>query len=219
MMPSDSSISPPANPTLSRRRLLELGAFAVAFGLISDPVLAGTRHGVKSRWSGQSRRRAVSATKLVKPRVKPERALELYNVHTGERLKIVYWFKGKYLPTALKNLNRLLRDHHSNAITSIDPQLLDLLYTLGKTLETPAAFHILSAYRSPATNAMLRQHYSGVAEHSLHIEGKAVDIYTPGRDMAVVRRAAIELQHGGVGYYPGSNFVHIDTGPVRAWLG
>ena len=66
---------------------------------------------------------------------------------------------------------------------------------------------------------MLRQYYSGVAEHSLHIEGKAVDIYTPGRDMAVVRRAAIELQHGGVGYYPGSNFVHIDTGPVRTWLG
>jgi uncharacterized protein YcbK (DUF882 family) len=155
----------------------------------------------------------------VKPRVKPERVLELYNVHTGERLKIVYWYKGKYLSTALKNLNRLLRDHHSNAITSIDPQLLDLLYTLGKTLETPAAFHILSAYRSPATNAMLRQHYSGVAEHSLHIEGKAVDIYTPRRDMAVVRRAAIELQYGGVGYYPESNFVHIDTGPVRTWLG
>ena len=219
MMPSDSSISPPANHALSRRRLLELGAFAMAFGLIADPVLAGTRRRGKSRQPGQPRPRTASTTKLVKPRVKPERALALYNVHTGERLKIVYWFKGKYLPTALKNLNRLLRDHHSNAITSIDPQLLDLLYTLGNTLETPAAFHILSAYRSPATNAMLRQHYSGVAEHSLHIEGKAVDIYTPGRDMAVVRRAAIELQYGGVGYYPESNFVHIDTGPVRTWLG
>jgi uncharacterized protein YcbK (DUF882 family) len=199
--------------------LLELGAFAVAFGLISDPVLAGTRQRRKSAPPGRSGRRAASTTKLVKPRVKPERALALYHVHTGERLKIVYWFKGKYLPTALQNLNRLLRDHHSNTITSIDPQLLDLLYTLGKTLETRAAFHILSAYRSPATNAMLRQSYSGVAEHSLHIEGKAVDIYTPERDMAVVRRAAIELQYGGVGYYPESNFVHIDTGSVRAWLG
>jgi uncharacterized protein YcbK (DUF882 family) len=219
MVPSDASISLPTNHTLSRRRLFALGAFAVAFGLSSGSVLAGTRHRRKSGRPASSGRRTTFATKLVKPRVKPERALALYHVHTGERLKIVYWYKGKYLPTAMKNLNRLLRDHHSNAVISIDPQLLDLLYTLGKTLETQTAFHILSAYRSPATNAMLRQSYSGVAEHSLHIEGKAVDIYTPGRDMAIVRRAAIALQCGGVGYYPESNFVHIDTGPVRTWLG
>lgn len=219
MTSSDTSVSPPANHTLSRRRFLELGAFAVAFGLVSEPVLAGTRRKTTPRTSVQPARRAVSTTKLVRTRVRLERTLELYNVHTGERLRTVYWYKGKYLPRALKDLDRLLRDHHSNEVTRIDPQLLDLLHTIGTTLETRAAFHILSAYRSPATNAMLRQYYSGVAEHSLHIEGKAVDISVPGRGTASVRRAAIELQRGGVGYYPESNFVHIDTGSVRAWLG
>jgi uncharacterized protein YcbK (DUF882 family) len=79
------------------------------------------------------------------------------------------------------------------------------------------SFHVLSAYRSPATNAMLRTYYSGVAEHSMHIEGKAVDVRFLGRDLQMVRRLALDLQWGGVGYYPGSSFVHLDTGPVRSW--
>lgn len=149
---------------------------------------------------------------------KMERQLELYNSHTGESLKTVYWAVGKYLPSALRDVNWLLRDHHSNETIAIDPDLLDLLYQLSATLETQPSFQIISAYRSPATNAMLRMTSSGVAEHSQHIKGKAVDIRMAGNSVAVVRRAALSLQGGGVGYYPWSNFVHIDTGPIRSWL-
>lgn len=147
-----------------------------------------------------------------------ERQLELYNSHTGESLKTVYWAVGKYLPSALRDVNWLLRDHRSNETIAIDPDLLDLLYNLSTTLDTRPSFQIISAYRSPATNAMLRMVSSGVAEHSQHIKGKAVDIRLPGHSLAIVRRAALSLQGGGVGYYPWSNFVHLDTGPIRSWL-
>jgi uncharacterized protein YcbK (DUF882 family) len=147
-----------------------------------------------------------------------ERQLELYNSHTGESLRTVYWAVGKYLPSALREVNWLLRDHRSNETIAIDPDLLDLLYNLSTTIEARPSFQIISAYRSPATNAMLRMTSSGVAEHSQHIKGKAVDIRMPGNSLAVVRRAALSLQGGGVGYYPWSNFVHVDTGPIRSWL-
>jgi uncharacterized protein YcbK (DUF882 family) len=149
---------------------------------------------------------------------KMERYLEFYNTHTGESLKTVYWAVGKYLPSALRDVNWLLRDHHSNDTIAMDPDLLDLLYNLSITLEVRPSFQVVSAYRSPATNARLRMFSSGVAEHSQHIKGKAVDIRMPGCSVATIRRAALELQAGGVGYYPWSNFVHLDTGPVRSWL-
>ena len=95
--------------------------------------------------------------------------------------------------------------------------MLDLLYTLDKIVGLRDAFHVLSAYRSPTTNATLRLSHAGVAEHSMHIEGKAVDVRFFGRDLQMVRRLATDLQWGGVGYYPWSGFVHLDTGPVRTW--
>jgi uncharacterized protein YcbK (DUF882 family) len=177
---------------LSRRRFLRAGALTATVGLCPRLVFA------TSRQAGI-----------------PEKSLAIYNTHTGEKFKRTYWFRGKYLPDALHDINRILRDHHSDEVRSIDPELLDLLYSLGQTVGINEPFHVISAYRSPVTNAMLRQHNRRVAEHSLHIEGKAVDIKLPGRSLAPVWRAAIEMQRGGVGYY--ARFIHVDTGPVRSW--
>ena len=185
---------PPANHSISRRRFLHLGALAAAAACVPCSALA-----------------------LERTSQRFERSLDFYNVHTGENLRTVYWIKGAYLPTALRDINYILRDHHSDQVKPIDPQLLDLLYTIDKIVGLRDAFHVLSAYRSPATNAMLRLYYSGVAEHSMHVEGKAVDVRFSGSDLQMVRRLATDLQWGGVGYYPWSGFVHLDTGPVRYW--
>jgi uncharacterized protein YcbK (DUF882 family) len=147
----------------------------------------------------------------------PERSLAFYNTHTGESLNTVYWVKGKYLPDALEAVDYILRDHRTDETITMEPELLDLLFTIRQQIECPYSFHIISAYRSPATNAYLRRRRRGVAEHSLHIEGKAVDLRIPGYDCALLRRAAIELQGGGVGYYPRSDFIHLDVGPIRYW--
>jgi uncharacterized protein YcbK (DUF882 family) len=148
---------------------------------------------------------------------RPEKSLAIYNPHTNEGLKQTYWFRGKYLPGALRDFDYILRDYRANEVKPIDPELLDLLYAMSTLLETEEPFYVMSGYRSPSTNAMLRMLRGGVAENSMHIEGKAVDIRLPGRDASYVRRAAVALQAGGVGYYRWSNFVHVDTGPVRYW--
>jgi uncharacterized protein YcbK (DUF882 family) len=118
----------------------------------------------------------------------------------------VYWFRGKYLADALQDFAYLLRDYRTNEIKPIDPELLDLLYALQTRLQMGAPFHVMSGYRSPSTNAMLRLASSRVAKQSLHIEGQAVDISMPGRRAAEVRRVATALQVGGVGYYPAAKF-------------
>lgn len=194
MTPSVPLPPPPANHSISRRRFLRLGALAAAATCIPYPALA-----------------------LARTSKRFERTLEVYNVHTGESLSTVYWMKGKYLPTSLRDINYVLRDHRSDQVKPMDPQLFDLLYTIDKIVGLRDAFHVLSAYRSPATNAMLRLYHAGVAEHSMHVEGKAVDVRFFGNDLQMVHRLATDLQWGGVGYYPGSNFVHLDTGPVRYW--
>ena len=147
----------------------------------------------------------------------PDRSLYFYNLHTGENLKTVYWSRGKYISEALVEINYILRDHRSGEIESIDKRLLDLLYTLGKRLEIKEPFNIVSGYRSPSTNALLHRRSSGVAKGSLHQKGKAVDIRAPGCELSSLRNAAIALKGGGVGYYPRSNFVHVDVGRVRYW--
>ena len=194
MTPSVPLPPPPADHSISRRRFLRLGALAAAATCVPCPALA-----------------------LERTSKRFERTLDVYNVHTGESLNTVYWMKGKYLPTSLRDINYVLRDHRSDQVKPMDPQLFDLLYTIDKIVGLRDAFHVLSAYRSPATNAMLRTYYSGVAEHSMHIEGKAVDVRFFGSDLQMVRRLAADLQWGGVGYYPWSGFVHLDTGPVRYW--
>ena len=147
----------------------------------------------------------------------PERKLGFYNTHTGERLNTAYWADGAYQPEGLREIYHLLRDHRSGDVSPIDARLLDLLYRLAASLDTKESFHVISGYRSPATNVMLSKRSSGVAKHSLHMEGLAIDILVPGRNLADVRRAAIALNGGGVGYYPASDFVHVDVGRVRTW--
>jgi uncharacterized protein YcbK (DUF882 family) len=148
---------------------------------------------------------------------RPERSLGLYSLHTGERLRRVYWSEGRYLEDGLAEIGHLLRDHRTNEVHPIDPRLLDLLFALHREVNGREPFHVISGYRSPKTNAMLRRRSGGVAKKSLHMAGKAVDIRLPGRDLATLRRAALALEAGGVGHYPKVGFIHVDTGRVRAW--
>jgi len=151
---------------------------------------------------------------------RPERVLSFFHTHTGERLKIAYCCDGIYQPEALSQLNHLLRDFRVDQEKSIDPNLFDLLHELGGTLETDQPYHIISGYRSAQTNAMLRERggaHTGVASSSLHMVGKAIDIRLPGVRLDHLRSAAASLKLGGVGFYPSSNFVHVDTGRVRYW--
>jgi len=151
---------------------------------------------------------------------RPERVLSFFHTHTGERLKIAYCCDGIYQPEALAQLNHLLRDFRVDQEKSIDPNLFDLLHELGGTLETDQPYHIISGYRSAQTNAMLRERggaHTGVASSSLHMVGKAIDIRLPGVRLDHLRSAAASLKLGGVGFYPSSNFVHVDTGRVRYW--
>lgn len=145
------------------------------------------------------------------------RSLAFDNLHTGEKLNAVYWENGRYHAEVLRRISWVLRDHHNNKIHRMDPKLLDLLHQLRLHLHTKEPFQIISGYRSPETNASLAATTDGVAHSSLHMEGKAADIRIPGRNIAKVHRAATSLRLGGVGYYPASDFVHVDTGRVRYW--
>ncbi|MHB8473710.1 MAG: DUF882 domain-containing protein [Gammaproteobacteria bacterium] len=176
---------------LHRRNFLKLGVFAAA-GLLAAPAFAKI---------GPLR----------------DRPLAFYNMHTGESLRTDYWAAGRYVPEGLAEINYILRDHRTNEVKAIDPALLDLLYALQRNLGSRQAFHIISGYRSPATNAFLHAHSNGVATHSLHMDGMAADIFLPDRSLHTLRAAAVELGRGGVGYYPASNFVHVDVGRVRYW--
>ena len=147
----------------------------------------------------------------------PERSLSFYNLHTSESLSTVYWQSGEYLASSLSEINRVLRDHRTGEEHEIDSKLLDLLCVLRLRLETTKPLQIISGYRSPATNAMLNAKSEGVATRSLHMDGQAIDIRVPGRDLSLVRKAALAMKSGGVGYYPTSNFVHVDVGRVRNW--
>lgn len=143
--------------------------------------------------------------------------LHFEHTHTGEALSLTYRVGERYVPAALRAVDRFLRDFRTGEIHSIDPQLLDLLHILARITETHSAFRVISGYRSLATNEMLRRHHSGVARASLHLEGRAIDIRLPDVPLSDLRYAAASLKRGGVGFYPGANFVHIDTGRVRYW--
>ncbi|MFH0994376.1 MAG: DUF882 domain-containing protein [Pseudomonadota bacterium] len=161
---------------------------------------------------------AAIARKSKTAKALPSKALHFFNPHTGEKLDVSFFVKGRYSPAALKDISYLFRDHRSGAIKTIDPHLLDYLYGISLKLETRSSpFHIISGYRSPETNALLCRESGNVAKNSLHIQGKAVDIRLPDRKIATVRRVAVSLKKGGVGYYPSDNFVHVDVGDVRSW--
>lgn len=178
-------------PLLSRRRFL-LYSSAVAASLLANPLFAASR-------------------------APAERSLSLRNLHTGEKLTTTYWADGKYLTESRDEIEHLLRDHRTGERHQIDPQLLDLLYSLNCKVGACKPFHVISGYRSPKTNNKLRGKSGGVAKRSLHMQGKAIDIRLPGYDLRQLRRAALSLKAGGVGYYPKSDFIHVDTGRVRFW--
>jgi uncharacterized protein YcbK (DUF882 family) len=148
----------------------------------------------------------------------PSRLLSFDHTHTREKLSLVYAAGGQYVNDALSKLNRFLRDHYTGDVGSMDPQLFDLLFKVRSELKCSQPFQVISGYRCPATNNNLRgSRGGGVAKRSLHMEGKAIDIRIPGVPLKEVRDAALALKGGGVGYYPGDQFVHLDTGRVRSW--
>lgn len=148
----------------------------------------------------------------------PPRVLSLVNLHTGERVSAEYWAKGRYVRDAMRAINHLLRDHRNNAVHPIDPKLLDLVHNLSRKIGRKGAIEIVSGYRSPESNAMLREaDQRGVAQNSYHTRGMAIDLRVPKMSTRQLQRAALSLRGGGVGYYPDSNFVHVDVGPLRHW--
>jgi uncharacterized protein YcbK (DUF882 family) len=143
--------------------------------------------------------------------------LSFYHIHTGEKLAVTYREHGELVPQALAAVNHYLRDFRNEQTHDIDVGLLDRLHALFTAFDERGNFEVISGYRSPQTNAALRHVTTGVAERSLHIEGRAIDVRLTSAKTAALRDAALALKAGGVGYYPDSNFVHIDTGNIRSW--
>jgi uncharacterized protein YcbK (DUF882 family) len=176
--------------TISRRQFL-VGSLAAGLSIAAKPVLAMT-----------------SAT----------RSLKLRNLHTGERTNIEYYANGEYIREALSEVDWILRDHRTNQLQVMDLSLMDWLHTLQQKMESNAYFEIISGFRSPETNAKLLQKTEGVNPDSLHMQGRAIDIRLPGRSTYKLFQAAESMQRGGVGYYPRSNFVHLEGSPVNSWI-
>ncbi len=148
----------------------------------------------------------------------PERHLRLFHTHTGEHLDIVYKHDGSYVPEALAKLDHFLRDHRTGEVHHYDARVFDLLTDLTQSIGRPnAEIQIICGYRTPKSNEFLRTHTSGVAKHSLHMQAEAIDIRLPGTRTSKFRDAALALGRGGVGYYPVSDFIHVDVGRVRRW--
>lgn len=178
-----------------RRRLLSLSRHLVVVG-IGAPLVARAMPGIPDG----------------------VRSLSLDHTHTHERIDLVYAVDGRYVDPALARMNHFLRDHYSGDVGLIDPRLLDLLYRLQANLGAQGCYQVISGYRSPATNERLRAKGGhGVARHSLHMEGRAIDVRMPGVPLQDLRDAALSLKLGGVGFYPRDQFVHVDTGRVRSW--
>ncbi|MER2519560.1 MAG: DUF882 domain-containing protein [Bdellovibrionales bacterium] len=181
-----------SNIDMTRRSLVCLGMTALFFSA-AGPAMAST------------------------PRMKGMRALAFHNLHTDERLRVTYWKDGKYLPEAHASINHLLRDHYSGDIHNMDIRLMDLLHGLQSKIGNDGALEVISGYRSPRTNFKLARYSNGVATQSYHTRGMAIDVRLPGTSLNKLHNVALALRRGGVGYYPESQFVHIDVGPVRKW--
>lgn len=192
-MTDEGALSKPA-PTVGRRELLRFGFAAAAAATVLHPE---------------------ESHALMKA---PPRQLSFVSLHTGEQVRAAYWAQGRYLREGMREINRLMRDHRNGAVHPMDPRLLDVLFHLQRRVGARGPIQVVSAYRSPQTNALLHEaDPDGVATHSYHLDGKAVDIRLPGLPLRTLHKAAVSLRAGGVGYYPGSNFVHIDVGPPRRW--
>jgi len=147
----------------------------------------------------------------------PERSLSLRNIHTLDEIEVTYWSDGKYIDDAVLRISHHMRDHRENETLLMDPNLLDFLWAVRQKVDPTMRFDVISGYRTPKTNAMLRKRSRNVAKFSYHMVGRAVDISTHQSSIAAVRDAGLAVKKGGVGYYPSSRFVHLDTGPLRHW--
>jgi uncharacterized protein YcbK (DUF882 family) len=147
------------------------------------------------------------------------RRIKMYSGRTGESIDTIYWIEGEYIPEVLKEINYFMRDWRSDEKTKIDPRNMDILAAAHRLMDINEPYMLLSGYRSPATNAMLRSHSRGVAKHSLHMKGQAADLRLQSRSVSQMAKAATACASGGVGRYSRSNFVHMDCGPVRSWGG
>ena len=145
------------------------------------------------------------------------RRLSFYHTHTGQSLDVVYYRNGQYVDAALEEINRFLMDFRTGDTVEIDPGLLNILYDIRNELGSDGVYEVISAYRSPKTNEMLRARSGGVAKKSQHLLGNAIDVRLRGVPVEVLRDTALRMKRGGVGFYRKSNFVHIDTGRVRRW--
>ena len=217
----------------ARRQFLTLGAGAIAVSAGAS-AFAGLGHAAKLArvQTAQAAIHPMMETPLTPTaaplaagplsRVLPTaeiRRASIHNMHTGEMLDAVYWENGKYVPDALSEAMRVMRDWRNGQEHVMDPRLFDLLHAIQGKLEVKAPFQLISGYRSAQTNAMLHAESGQVASHSQHLLGKASDIRVEGVDLANLHKAAQSLKAGGVGFYPVSNFVHVDVGPVRQWSG
>jgi uncharacterized protein YcbK (DUF882 family) len=185
-------------PALRRNYLCMWVAGAMLFSIAAS--------GARAQVSG-----ATSTTAL-------EHTLQLYNTHTNEKIDIVYRRGDQYIQSALAKLDYFLRDHNTNEVRHFDPRLYDILSDLTASVGHPGGeIDIVCGYRTTSTNASLRAHTNGVAKNSLHIQAEAIDLRMPGVNTLNLRKAALALARGGVGYYPHSDFIHVDTGRVRQW--
>ena len=145
------------------------------------------------------------------------KSLSFYSIHTAESLDVCYFKNGQYDQQALDAINRLLRDHRTGEVKPIDTRLLEILYVVKRIIKPNSPFNVISGYRSASTNAMLYRTTTGVNKNSLHMKGRAIDIRIPGFKTSRLKETAVQIHAGGVGYYPKSNFIHVDTGPFRTW--
>ena len=191
--------------TWSRRRLLKAGGL-LAGASVAGASIASASAGALARVAGATAAPAV-------------KRLALRNLHTPESLDLEFYRDGAYVPDALAAIQVLLRDYRNGEQHPIDPPLLDYLHDVAQGLGVDPVFHVISGYRSPQTNALLRERSSGVARYSLHLEGRAIDVRLAGIDCAELAERALSIRRGGVGYYRKSDFVHLDTGAFRTWRG
>jgi uncharacterized protein YcbK (DUF882 family) len=162
---------------------------------------------------------AFSCMFMAHPAAAQERTLSFVNVHTNERLTVVYKRNGQYVPAAMAQINHIMRDWRRNEVVTMDPRLIDLAWEVYQRTGATQPIHIICGYRAPETNAMLRSNSNGVAQNSQHMNGNALDFYIPGVNLTTLRNVGLQMQVGGVGFYPtsGSPFVHLDVGSVRMW--
>jgi uncharacterized protein YcbK (DUF882 family) len=194
--------------------MLVSGKFFGCLGILVAALLVSAPGGARA----QSRGAALEAPRESRSQDGQDHVLRLYNTHTGERMEIAYRRGDQYIAGALAKLDYFLRDHRTGDVRHFDPRLYDILYDLTASIGHPGGeIDIVCGYRTSTTNESLRAHTTGVAKNSLHIQAEAIDLRMPGIDTLKLRQAALTLRRGGVGYYPHSDFIHVDTGRVRQW--